>query len=180
MARVRRSHRKRRWHSQGRLILHSQLHCQREHRQGQERQRSRQGRDNTRHHDQLFQGLDEDQSYHCWTYLILSATSFFLFYFWHHRQHPLPGHDTRTLQHDMYDHDNNFLVAAWFVEQAALQRVPFLFLCPEDFRLHSQYGPASPWSLLEFQRFSGCNDCMCRFADMGNDTTGMLTNIQGL
>ena len=52
---------------------------------------------------------------------------------------------------------------------------------------HSQHGPASPWSLVEFQRLSGFSDLwrraafMCRFADMEQrHPTGMLTNIQGL
>ena len=73
------------------------------------------------------------------------------------------------------------------MEQAALQCVPFLFLCPEDVGGHGQHGPASPWSLVEFQRLSGFNDVwrgaafMCRFAEMEQrHPTGMLTNIEGL
>ena len=104
------------------------------------------------------------------------------------RAHPLgcpdlSAKDRPTTQ----DSNNTYLVAAWFADQAALQRVPFLFLCPEDFGGHSQHGPASPWSLVEFQRLSGFNDVwrgaafMCRFAQMEHrHSTGMLTNIQGL
>ena len=104
------------------------------------------------------------------------------------RAHPLGCPDLlpRDRQYTQ-DSNNNFIVAAWFVEQAALHRVPFLFLCPEDFGGHSQHGPASPWSLVEFQRVSGLNDVwrgaafMCRFAHTEQrHPTGMLTNIQGL
>ena len=103
------------------------------------------------------------------------------------RAHPLgcPDLSPRDRQYTQ-DSNNNFIVAAWFVEQAALERVPFLFLCPEDFGGHSQHGPASPWSLVEFQRVSGLNDVwqgaafMCRFAHTEQrHPTGMLTNIQG-
>ena len=88
------------------------------------------------------------------------------------RSHPLgcselSAKDRQTTQYS----NNSFLVTSWFAEQAALQRVHFLFLCPEDFGGHSQHWPASPWSLVEFQRLSGFNDIwrgaafMCRFAD---------------
>ena len=129
--------------------------------------------------------------WYCWIYLILFDTSFSFFYFWHPRQllilplgcSELSAKDRQATQ----DSNNSFLVTSWFAEQAALQRVHFLFLCPEDFGGHSQHGPASPWSLVEFQRVSGFNDIwrgaafMCRFADMEQrHPTGMLSNIQGL
>ena len=80
-----------------------------------------------------------------------------------------------------------FTVAAWFAEQAASRRVPFLFLSPEDFGGNSSHGPASPWSLVEFRCLNGINDVwrgapfMCRFANTEQrHPTGILTNIQGL
>ena len=69
------------------------------------------------------------------------------------------------------DSDNWFTVAAWFAEQAASRRVPFLFLSPEDFGGNRSHGPASPWSLVEFRCLNGINDVwrgaafMCRFAN---------------
>ena len=56
-------------------------------------------------------------------------------------RHPLgcPNHSAKERQ-TTQDSNNSFLVAAWFVEQTALQCVPFLFLCCEDFGGHSQHG----------------------------------------
>ena len=134
--------------------------------------------------------------WYCWTYLILFVTSFFPFYLWHPRQLPGPVHDMRTRSRahplgcpDLSAKDRQSTQNSnnSFVEQAALQCVPFLFLCPEDFGGHSQHGPVSPWSLVEFQCLSGFNDTwrgaafVWRFADMEQrHSTGMLTNIQGL
>ena len=104
------------------------------------------------------------------------------------RSHPLGCSELSAKERQTtQDSNNSFLVTSWFAEQAALQRVHFLFICPEDFGGHSQHGPASPWSLVEFQRLSGFNDIwrgaafMCRFADMEQrHPTGMLSNIQRL
>ena len=88
------------------------------------------------------------------------------------RAHPLGSPDNSAANRQAAQDSNNwFTVAAWFAEQAASRRVPFLFLSPEDLGGDSSHGPASPWSLVEFRCLKGINDVwrgaafMCRFAN---------------
>ena len=96
------------------------------------------------------------------------------------RSHPLGCSELSTNHSRLQQQLSRHVVVCGTGRLAACS---FLIYLPGRFRRP----PASPWSLVEFQRLSGFNDIwrgaafMCRFADMEQrHPTGMLSNIQGL